>query len=307
MPHAGSGTQQGYRAGATRALLGVVGITVLAVSVGFVTVWASVRPLRQVAASVVHACVQLWAVLPVVLQWMLGLSAAVALLSAVLWLASLGKQWWTTGHAIATLQRQTVQVPDRLRSLAARLGLAGRLIAVENPQPVALTVGLIAPHIIVSTGLVSALDDEELEAVVLHEQSHLQHRDPLRLLAAQALAAAVFYVPAVRALAHRHEAAVELAADEYVIVRQGHALGLSSAILHVLQVAPSLAGANRFTGLLDLRLSHLLAEKTHLPVVSRKSALQSLAAAAALALPAFATSALAAILSHASFLYRCPV
>lgn len=307
MPDASSGRQRGYRAEATRALWEVVGISSLVVSAGFVAAWAGSRPLRQLAATMTHACVQLWAILPVILQWMLSLSAVVVLLSAVLWLTSLGRQWRTTGRSIATLRRRTVQLPNRLRSLAARLSLAGRLIAVEDPRPVALTVGLIAPRIIVSSGLISALDDEELEAVVLHEQSHLEHRDPLRLLAARALAAAVFYVPAARALARRHEAAVELAADEYTIVRQGHALALSSAMLRVLEAAPSPAGANPFTGSLDLRLSYLLAERTHLPVVSRRAALQSLAAAAVLFLPAFATSALAAALSHASFLFRCPV
>ncbi len=307
LPPAMPSVPEGYRAQAARALLWLVAISGLAFSTGLVAIWASVRPLRHIAASVVHACLQLWVALPVILQWMLGLSAAAALLSAVLWLASLSKQWWTTGRSIATLLRQTVQVPERLHSLVAKLGLTSRVIAVESLQPVALTVGLIVPRIIISTGLVNSLNDEELEAVLLHEQTHLQHRDPLRLLAARSLATAFFYVPAVRVLARRHLAAVELAADEYAIVRQGHSLGLSSAMLRVLQTAPVEADANRFTGSLDLRLTHLLTGEARLPAISARLGIQSIVAAVALAVPAFATPVLAVALSHASFLLRCAV
>ncbi|MCP2520893.1 M56 family metallopeptidase [SCandidatus Aminicenantes bacterium Aminicenantia_JdfR_composite] len=42
------------------------------------------------------------------------------------------------------------------------------------------TAGLIKPKIYLSTGLIKSLDQDELKAVIYHEISHCQKRDPLR-------------------------------------------------------------------------------------------------------------------------------
>lgn len=46
--------------------------------------------------------------------------------------------------------------------------------------PVAFTGGLLRPHIFVSDTMIELLSGAELQLLLLHEQSHMRHRDPLR-------------------------------------------------------------------------------------------------------------------------------
>lgn len=54
-------------------------------------------------------------------------------------------------------------------------GRSGRLIASQTPF--VAQVGLWQPELVVSRGLLARLDAEHLEAVLLHEQAHCEHRD----------------------------------------------------------------------------------------------------------------------------------
>lgn len=49
----------------------------------------------------------------------------------------------------------------------------------------AATVGLLRPHIVFAPQLARRLDDRAIAAALAHERAHVQHRDPLRIWAAQ--------------------------------------------------------------------------------------------------------------------------
>ncbi|MGH2374535.1 MAG: M56 family metallopeptidase [bacterium] len=296
-----------YRKQAQRALLAATTISVLVLGVGSLAALAGSQAFRQLASTIAHMCVRVWAALPNVLQIMLGISAAIALISGVLWLFFAGKQWRGRMNSLHFMRRHTVTPPARVLTLLAKHELAQRVKVIHDVRPRALTVGMITPRIIMSTGLIDTLEDDELEAVLLHEQSHLQNGDPLHLLLARALAAAFFYVPLVRALAQRYQAAIELAADEYVIATQGGALSLSSAIVKLLRARSSTTLAIPFTGAADLRISYLLEQDVNLPGVSRRSMLQSAAALVALMTPVATLYGLAEAFNQFAFLMRCTV
>lgn len=105
--------------------------------------------------------------------------------------------------------------------------IAGRTVRVmPGAVPRAFCSGLARPRVYVSEGLLAALGDRELAAVVAHEGHHADRRDPLRLLIARAIGEAY----SLRMLPRREQALAELAADA-AAVRRGGAAPLASALL----------------------------------------------------------------------------
>lgn len=296
-----------YRKKAGRALLVATAICALVLGVGVLAILAGSQAIGHLATAIAHVCLRIWAAVPDILRMMLGISVAIGLVSGGMWLLFVGRQWWITAAAIRSLRRKASDPPPRVLTLLARHALTQHVIVFRDVHARALTVGLITPRIMVSTGLIEALEDDELEAVLLHEQSHLRNRDPLYLLLARALTTAFSYLPVVKVLAQRYQAAIELAADEDVIARQGGSLSLSSAMAKLLRARPPMADATPFTGAADLRLSYLLEREVNLPGVSRRSVLQSTAAVVALMMPVATAYGLAGALNHAAFISRCVV
>ncbi|MGH2945807.1 MAG: M56 family metallopeptidase [Solirubrobacteraceae bacterium] len=109
-------------------------------------------------------------------------------------------------------------------------GVTVRLL--EHSRPQAFCAGFLRPRVYLSTGVLEQLDEGELRAVVAHERHHQARRDPLRILAAEVLADALFFAPMLRRLRERYGALAELAADEAAVRRSGgDAAPLASALL----------------------------------------------------------------------------
>jgi hypothetical protein len=88
---------------------------------------------------------------------------------------------------------------------------AGPIVVVNDDRPDAFTTPDPRGRIVVTTGLVRALDPLERRVVLAHERSHLQHRHPWWVLAADLAAAAnPLLTPTAKAVDH----AVERWADE---------------------------------------------------------------------------------------------
>lgn len=88
-----------------------------------------------------------------------------------------------------------------------------KLVTLPTGQPVALGVPGAPPIVVVSEGLVDALEAEELDAVVRHEQAHLRHRHPRYLLLMSA-AGALARLPAIRDSLTVLQLAIERWADD---------------------------------------------------------------------------------------------
>jgi Zn-dependent protease with chaperone function len=117
---------------------------------------------------------------------------------------------------------------------------------VEHPQPFAFTLPGRGGHVVLSSGIVDLLDDDERAVVLAHEQAHARHRHDRYLLVVQLAAAAV---PLLRPLTARAQFSLERWADEAAVDQCGNrrfvAETLGKVALHT--IAP--AGVLGFAGL----------------------------------------------------------
>lgn len=124
------------------------------------------------------------------------------------------------------------------------LGLAGRVAAelgvrcptlriCESSRPVALSGGSLGAgrYVLLSTWMISNLDEEEMEAVLAHEMAHIKHRDQFMVWLGLLLRNTAFYLPASRKAWSRLLLHVEMARDRLAVEMTGRPLVLASALL----------------------------------------------------------------------------
>lgn len=135
-------------------------------------------------------------------------------------------------------------LPPGIERATAAAGVSGKVDAVEASRPFAFVYGWLRPRICVSTGMAERLSAEELRAALLHERWHVMQRDPLRLTIAVAVRSGFCFLPALSTGADRYAAAVEVAADRFVVAEMGHPRSLAAALLRLEPggVAPGFAG-----------------------------------------------------------------
>ncbi len=196
------------------------------------------------------------------------LAAGFCLLALAVWRAfgSVRLQWARTAEALRPLRAlPAVAPPANLATVLRTLCLEGRTTLIACAAPVALCHGLLWPRLLLSTGALRGLSATEVEAVLRHERAHLRRRDPLRLVVARAVAAALPAVPLLGVLAATLPAAQELAADRAVLAALG-ADALAGALLKVGDAGGALRGSRVAVGtfsdaeLADARISQLLGE-----------------------------------------------
>jgi hypothetical protein len=135
-------------------------------------------------------------------------------------------------RAGASLARQLLAQRAFLRRLpvlgeAIVHGHAVRVIPGRALQ--AFCTGLLRPAVYVSEGTLAAGDDE-VRAILAHEEHHRRRRDPLRLLCARLVSDALRPVPPFAALAEREAALADLAADAATVEALGGRAPLASAL-----------------------------------------------------------------------------
>lgn len=132
-------------------------------------------------------------------------------------------------------------------------GLRCRLIEAGPRE--AFVVGAVSPTIYVGAAYIAALDEEELRAVMLHEEHHRRTRAPLRAAALDAWRCLARPSRSVQGILTRHLADLEVAADAFAMGRGAAPGALASALLK------SERGSSRaaaFSGAADLRIAALL-------------------------------------------------
>jgi beta-lactamase regulating signal transducer with metallopeptidase domain len=166
-----------------------------------------------------------------------------------------------SSHRLARyVSASTVEAPNTLLRAAARGGQDVRLVLVDAPESFSFVYGMLTPRVAVSRGLIEAVSADELSAVIEHERYHMRNLDPLKLVLARSLSAALFFLPALSALRARYITDCELAADRQAVARYGDR-SLAGALVKVirgpswseLKVAASIGGPD----LLDIRVAQL--------------------------------------------------
>lgn len=201
--------------------------------------------------------------------WLAYTAGAVLLLVLGGVILTCSRATWLLAQASAQVaQLVTIQVPDRVAQLAADLSI-GRLVCVAGASPVAFCAGGLRPAVYVSEGLAFALDDAELEAVLLHEKDHLRQREPLRRALRRAATWGFFYVPLLRWWARYQSERSELRADRLALSRVGPQV-LARALLRSDWATPSLRAATAFAGAAEARVAQILGD----PLPARRPGLR---------------------------------
>ncbi len=218
------------------AVLGHLGLGVLAIVEYAHIDWLSSEPYEFTAVGVVAASAVL----------------AVAGAVRVVWRAVRGHR------ALRRLLRSAHgSLPVPLRAVAEALGVAGAVDVLATDEAFAVTYGLLRPRILCSTGLVAALDEAELTAVLVHERHHLRRRDPLRLLGCRLIAGYGWFLPLLRWWARRASVRWELAADRAATTSAGVA-AVAGALLKLADLpGPAVVAAVNPMGDLPERIAHL--------------------------------------------------
>jgi Zn-dependent protease with chaperone function len=179
----------------------------------------------------------------------------VAALGVIAW--AVRAAWLAIGAAreVAALPRGPNPAP--LVAAVGRSGV-GEVVCLDSPATSAFCAGLLRPRVFVTSGMVAALADEELDAVLVHEAEHARRRDPLRRLVGRAAADVLFWLPLVGWWTRHRLEDAELAADRAVIDRVGRS-PLARALRATTSPAAPMVGA-RFDGAGAARVTQLLGD-----------------------------------------------
>jgi Zn-dependent protease with chaperone function len=124
---------------------------------------------------------------------------------------------WTRQRALLRALPGASPAPDDTFGRAALVSGIDprRLVVVDGLPTPALTVGLLAPRILVARAIAHQLTAPELVAVLAHEAAHLRRRDPLRVFLLRFLARTLFWLPVLERLSDAFLAETEVLADDH--------------------------------------------------------------------------------------------
>jgi beta-lactamase regulating signal transducer with metallopeptidase domain len=136
------------------------------------------------------------------------------------------------GSVIVALAIDLARTTRLGRELRTALGHCNRAGDIESSQPLAATIGVLRPMVVISSTLRNHLREEFLAIVLAHEHAHVQRRDPLRRMVARL--SSLFYLPPIRSLLLRDlHLACEQACDEEAANRSGDRLLVARALIAV--------------------------------------------------------------------------
>ena len=146
----------------------------------------------------------------------------------------IGSQWIRA----ARMKKRFEQYKEKALTIEMNRDYGGEkdFIVISHPAPIAITMGFVHPKIVISTGLMNLLDDEELEAVIYHEFYHKENRDPLKIFLIELCSSTIRYIPILKWFNLQYRIVNELLADEFAIVKQETSVNLGSALLKMLKV-----------------------------------------------------------------------
>ena len=162
---------------------------------------------------------------------------AVAAIARGFWLA------FARNRELHRLVRSSRPAPQRLRELAEACGVRAR--EIYDDAPMCALAGVVAPVVIVSSGALRALGDQELKAALLHERAHAVRGDQILALCLSFFAD-LLPLP-TSDLVDTYRLARELAADRCAARTAGND-ALARALLGFAKSTRSLVGAAPFSG-----------------------------------------------------------
>lgn len=109
------------------------------------------------------------------------------------------------------------------------------LIVVEDDAFLALTIGMLRPKIVVSTGVFTRFNEDEVKAILLHEWYHCRNRDNIQMFISTLLTDAFGYLPIIKPSVRFYKTMKELLADRFAIMQMGTELHLGNVLLKLVK------------------------------------------------------------------------
>jgi Zn-dependent protease with chaperone function len=123
---------------------------------------------------------------------------------------------------------------DVVKAMAQSLGISIlRVLQSPSDVPFAYSIGGAEGVIVVSKGLVSRLDDDEMETVLAHELAHLKNNDTRINMVVAIYRKVLFFDPFIRLLEWAIYNEKEFSADELSARETQKPLSLASALLKI--------------------------------------------------------------------------
>jgi protein TonB len=181
-----------------------------------------------------------------------GLVPQLAAAAAVVWAlgtAVLLVSWWLRGRLALPAGEAPWHAPDdiveRIARVAQHANVPLNRIRITDADVVPCVGNLRRPVVVLSCAVVRTLRDDELRAVLLHEDAHRRRGDLWRNAAQRLSTCVFFFYPPAWWLARRLRASAEMACDEAVLAAGIDARTYARALARtvVLELAPSPAPA----------------------------------------------------------------
>lgn len=232
-------------------------------------------------------------------NYLLAMVVFAALFSQLTFLFGGGSRLFRITHKEKRLRQARGMSCPALETISREKWAANMSFMPGNEQLEAVTVGLLRPRIVISEGLVDALDGCELIAVAAHEEAHRAARDNFMIVAAKSVVTTLFYLPGPRMAFSQMRKCLERAADRSAARKSGDCLVIAGALAKIALLNPSIpdsgashAMAVRGSGDLVSRVEELVSEVSNASTPGwRRLAL--LVAGTTLILGIFTSSALA--------------
>lgn len=101
---------------------------------------------------------------------------------------------------------------------------------VDQVEPIVFTFGFRKPQILISTGMLTIVSEEELIAILEHERWHCLQRDPWKGFVASTIANSFFFLPVIQKLRELYFLEKEILADQFAIQKSSKKVLVSALI-----------------------------------------------------------------------------
>lgn len=171
------------------------------------------------------------------------------------------REWRTSRRFARLVRRQRIREPSKVTAVRHEANVRAEVVTVHDSEPFAVAVGILSPHVVISTALVGGLTLAELRAVLAHEDGHCRGMHPLRAMAWEVLRRTFFFLPTVGDVATHFSVRREVDADRNAVAVCGSrplATALLKSVSGRAEFLPSTAPA---FGHLTARIAALAGKK----------------------------------------------
>ena len=138
-------------------------------------------------------------------------------------------------HGGKPLGSSDSDVSRRLAGLLAAAGIPSDRVLLSAELIMPTVTGLIRPRIVIPEHVAAKFQEEELRAILLHEETHRLRRDPFRTAVQRLGQALFFFYPLIYPVLRRLRSTAEFACDEKVVYSGVPGLAYSRALARTLE------------------------------------------------------------------------